>query len=281
MQPRHVLPIATIAALALLCTLLPFFPGRYDGLAVALSTMAQVAGTVGLLLVPVAASWLLVERVERLAGLRLAARLAAFAALAVVGAAVVLAAAVQDGFALAFATAALGVFAARRAWPSFLRLGEASTEHAGALPLYLIAVPLLVAALQYLVVDDAVAFSRDRAIRNSAPLLEAIERSRVERGEYPESLLAVNPDFFPGVVGIQAYHYERRSESYQLVFEQLTYRIGTRELVVYNPRDEHVMTSHARDLLELGPEDLALERTRGHYDVRDLPHRHWKFFWFD
>jgi hypothetical protein len=41
------------------------------------------------------------------------------------------------------------------------------------------------------------------------------------------------------------------------------------------------MTSHAMDLLELTPEQLALERTRGHYAVHDAPQPHWRYFWFD
>ena len=34
-------------------------------------------------------------------------------------------------------------------------------------------------------------------------------------------------------------------------------------------------------LLPLTPEELALDRTRGHYAVHDAPHPHWKYFWFD
>jgi hypothetical protein len=60
----------------------------------------------------------------------------------------------------------------------------------------------------------------------------------------------VNPDYWPGVTGISGYHYEPNGDAYNLLFEQFTYRLGTREFVMYNPRDEHVMTSHAMDLLE-------------------------------
>jgi hypothetical protein len=66
-----------------------------------------------------------------------------------------------------------------------------------------------------------------------------------------------------------------------LFFEQLALHFGTREFVMYNPRDQQVMTSHKMDLLELTPQELALEHTRGHNAVHHAPHPHWKYFWFD
>ena len=94
-------------------------------------------------------------------------------------------------------------------------------------------------------------------------------------------LLAVWPDYSPGVVGIKEYRYEPHRDAYNLVFEQFTNRLGTREIVMYNPRDEHVMTSHAVDLLRLTPEQLALEQTRGHYTRHNMSHPGWKYFLFD
>jgi hypothetical protein len=261
--------IGVFTGIVILCTVLPFLPGRHDVLAVPLSSMAQVIGTAGLILVPVGSLWMAAERVQRLAGLRFASRLLAFVMLAAVWAAVTLVATVQGGFALGIVSLACGVSVARKAWSS------------SRLPVYLVVVPLLVALVQLTLVDRAVAFSRQRAIRNSAPLIAAIERHRVTHGRYPESLLSVNPDIWPGVIGIAKYHYEPSGDAYNLVFEQFTYRFGTREFVMYNPHDKHGMTSHALDLLEVSPDQLALDRTRGHYAVRDAASRHWKYFWFD
>jgi hypothetical protein len=55
--------------------------------------------------------------------------------------------------------------------------------------------------------------------------------------------------------------------------------IGTREWVVYNPRDEHRMYSHTSWFLLLSPEEL--ERSQGWYAVHDSPTPHWKYFSFD
>lgn len=141
--------------------------------------------------------------------------------------------------------------------------------------------PVVVALLQWAFVERAIQSSRNRAIHNSAPLLAAIENYRARNGKYPPSLLAELPDYGPHVIGIREYRYEPHGEGYNLVFEQFNYRFGTREFVVYNPRDEHVMTAHASDILELTPEQLIVERTRGHHARHDLPQPHWKIFWFD
>ncbi|HEU4386253.1 MAG TPA: hypothetical protein VFV34_00550, partial [Blastocatellia bacterium] len=109
----------------------------------------------------------------------------------------------------------------------------------------------------------------------------AIEQHRAVHGRYPVSLLSVWRDYSPGVVGIETYQYETHFEGYNLVFEQFTYIIGTREFVVYNPRDEQVVTAHAVDLLRLTPSQLALERRRGHYEEQLASAPHWKYFRFD
>lgn len=66
-----------------------------------------------------------------------------------------------------------------------------------------------------------------------------------------------------------------------VILGQFALHFGTREFVMYNPGDQHAMTSHKMDRLQLTPPQLALEQSRGHYAVHDAPHLHWKYFWFD
>lgn len=282
---RHILGIVVTIAIILLCTLLPFLPGSYDNLAVALSEMAHMFGIVGLLLVPSGLLWLAANRSSRLAQRR-----HLFPLLALIGSTLVwlslwLAAIVQSGYVLSVMVVLAWIWVLRKAWATFRR-GTQTLDGPGAvpgsaLPFYLIAVPIAVMLLQWALVERAVEMSRNRAIANSARLIAAIEEYRERNGSYPTSLLAEWPDIMPQVIGIRQYHYEPHGEAYNLVFEQFNYRFGTREFVVYNPRDEQVMTAHAISILELTPNQLALERTRGHYASHDLPQPHWKLFWFD
>lgn len=131
------------------------------------------------------------------------------------------------------------------------------------------------------VIAPAIEFSRSRAIWNSAQLIADIEQYRAANGRYPASLLSVWEDNKPWVIGVRQYHYEPSGDAYNMFFEQLVLPFGTREFVMYNPRDAHALISHKRDLLQLTPQELALEQTRGHYAVHDAPHPHWRYFWFD
>jgi hypothetical protein len=279
MKMTRLAVVVAATSLAVLCfTFLPFLPGRHDSLAVALSAMAQTAGIASLVLVPVGILWILVDRIPRLAGGRSAVSLVALGLVALVWALASLVGAMQSGFTLGFASLIAGVFAIRRIWP---RLKRTKRPVPLAIPLSLVLAPTVVVLIQIMLRGPAVEFSRNRAIRNSQPLITALDRYHVTHGHYPASLLAVWPDYAPGVIGIKEYRYEPHGDAYNLVFEQFTYEIGTREFVVYNPLGEHVMTSHAMDLLRLTPELLALERARGHYAVHDAPYPHWRYFWFD
>ena len=275
------LRIAAATALIVLCTLLPFLPGPYDNLAVTLSGMAQLFGKVGLLLVPVGAIWIASGYWSRLAGRQYVFAIAALIAISVVWVIVSLGALMSSGLSLGVGCLALWAYVVSRVLSRLRLLKSATPQPASAVPLYLVIVPVAVALLQTAVAGPATEFSRSRAIRNSARLIADIEQHRAGHGRYPPSLLSVWRDYKPSVIGIYEYHYEPSGDAYNLFFEQLSFRLGTREFVMYNPRDQHAMTSHKMDILQMTAQELALDQTRGHYALHDAPHPHWKYFWFD
>lgn len=274
----HFLGITTATAGVILCTLLPFLPGPYDPLALPLSMMARVAGFVGLLFAPIGALWKASRYSRPLAGKQHACAAAALIVSLVVWAVVSLAAFALGSLSLALFCLALGVYVVFRVTPRLKGLKTAPTP-TPAPALYFLVVPVAVFLLQRAVLEPAVEFSRTRAISNSAQLIADIEQYRVTRGHYPPSLLSVNKDYSPGVIGIEKFHYEPSGDAFNLLFEQPASPLGTQEFVVYNPRGEQTATSHALDLLQFNPE--TLERARGYYAVHDVPHTHWKYFWFD
>jgi len=274
--------MTTATAGVILCTLLPFLPGPYDSLAVPLSLMAQVFGTLGLLLVPVGVLWVASGYWSRLAVKQYALAIAALIASSVAWAMVALAALVSGGALLGFGALALWIYVVSRVLPRLKRLKGTPPRPTGAVAVYLVIMPLAVLLLQIAVIAPAIEFSRSRAIRNAAQLIADIEQYRVANGRYPASLMSLwEDDYKPGVIGIKEYHYEPSHDAYNVFFEQLALHFGTREFVMYNPRDQQAMTSHKTDLLRLTPQQLAVDQSRGHYAVHDAPHVHWKYFWFD
>lgn len=269
----HFLRITTATAFIILCSVLPFLPGRYDAMAVPLSMLAQLFGKVGLLLVPVGAFWAAAETWSGSARTRYVFAITALIASSVVWLIISIGA--------LFESLTLGIFALVCGGYGIARLLPRLKSPNRAVAFYLLIVPVAVTLIQLVIGEPLTDFSRDRAIRNSAPLIADIERYRAANGRYPLSLVSVNKDYWPSVIGIRDYQYEPRGDAYNLLFEQITFELGTKEIVMYNPRGEHAMTSHAMDVLQLTPEQLALDQTRGHNSLHDAPQPNWKYFRFD
>ena len=175
----------------------------------------------------------------------------------------------SSGAAFAFGTLALA--AATFAW-----LGPRFT------PLEMAGAPLAALLLQMLLAGPMTEFSRNRAMDNSAALIAGLEAHRAAYGQYPQSLGAAWPDYKVSVRGIERFHFVPHGDTYNLYFEQplpLVIAAGTREFVVFNPRGEHMMLSHAAWHLSRAPARLAAGQ--GWYAAHDASRANWKRFQFD
>lgn len=259
----------------ILCMLYPFLPGGYDRLAVPLATMVQVFGVVGLALVPGGMLWLIRPRygfaisvVTAAVGTGIAVILALFATLSV-------------GNAFGVLTLSTSAYVLFRQISGLRRLQYVEHSRFHPAPLYLVFLPVIAFAAQLMLAGPVTRWSRDRAIANAAAFIADIEQYHDQHGRYPVSLQAQNRDYFPEVVGVDRYVYVPQGDSYNLSFEQprfLLDRFGTREWVVYNPRDEHRVYSHTSWLLP--PPDVA-EPSQGWYASGRTGHAQWMFFFFD
>jgi hypothetical protein len=129
------------------------------------------------------------------------------------------------------------------------------------------------------VLPRAADWSRDRAIRQSAALIAAIESFHARRGHYPVSLQSLNRDVPTGVIGIERFHYEQKGLAFNLFFVRQHVALDAREVVMFNPRNEHRFTSHELDILEYDGAELDLRR--GDRRRTTLAHEHWISFLFD
>jgi hypothetical protein len=272
--------VATLGLLLL--TFLPHLPGRYDRLAAAASLMAQVFGVTSLILVPIGAVWIACHWSSRLRRHQWLIALIALIVGGLVSMLVALAAWVSDSVLLAGFCLSLGLFGLARAARVVRRLKNAPAEKVSAAATFAFLVPIALFALQTVLAERVEDWSRRLAIQNAAPVIQAIEAYHRSQGRYPLSLHAVGDDDLPGVIGISGYLYEPSGDVYNLFFEQPSFTFGTREFVMYNPLDLQAFTAHRRDILELSPEGLALDQTRGHYAAYPVPGQlHWKRFLFD
>lgn len=267
-----VLVIALWVVMLVGAMLHPFLPGGADALAASIAPSATFASFVALLLPPIGLLWLLTGRGH------LAAKLAL-----IVGALVATAAALAMA-ATASVAAALAILAIAFTWLLRLRRSvSAAGASAGLLPRWvpiaLVVVPLSGMAAYFTLAERAEEWSRDRAIAHAADMIGAIERYRERTGAYPAALNSLWRDYATGVVGVDRYRYEPSGDAYNLYFEHPSTVIGTREIVMYNPRGEQDFSSHVMDLLEYSPEQIR--RARGHYAAHAMRQANWKRFLFD
>lgn len=285
----HLLGIGGLIVLVVLCTFYPFLPGEYDRFAVPLSALAQTLGLAGLLLVPVGVSWVAYETRKRTRSKRnlpSKARgyyfaLASLVTASVVATAVSFGTLMSTGPSLALLTLSLWILIVLRLIPKVKLMKTAEAESFNPAPLYLVFVFSVVFIFQVSLAGAAKEFSRNRAIANSAEMINDIERYRAAYGHYPSFMGAVNKDYNPAVAGIEQFHYAPNGDAYNLYFEQPVslFDFGIREFVVYNSLDEHVMVSHAAWVVAGAPDEL--EARQGWHSVHDAPSPHWKYFWFD
>jgi hypothetical protein len=150
------------------------------------------------------------------------------------------------------------------------------------LPGYLVAVPFLILMIQLLLAKPLTNHSRNSAIKNAAEYISHLEDFHAKYRYYQGSIQAMHKDYNTGITGIEKYHYLQYGDSYNLSFEQPRFFFdvfGTREWVVYNPKDEHRVYSHTSWISLFSPG--ALERSQGWYTSGDTEHPHWKYFFFD
>ncbi|GIH28373.1 hypothetical protein Aph01nite_66830 [Acrocarpospora phusangensis] len=278
----HGVFIGAIAAFLVLLLLYPFLPGAYDSLAMPLSMMVQIFGGVGILVVITAIPWLIYEVWNKRKRKSHYFAIVSMGTSTIVALAVSLAAAAQFGLSLGVLSFTLWIVALMRWARRMTLLKTAETRRFNPAPVYLVLLPLIALAGQILLAAPLTTSSRDHAIANAAELVRDIERHRAEFGSYPESLLAVWPDYLPAVTGIEKYNYAKSGESYNVSFEQPRFFFdifGTREFVMYNPRDEQLMPSHASWIL-IWPAE-RIRTTQGWYASGDTGTPHWKYFRFD
>jgi hypothetical protein len=256
--------LSGIVVLLTLCAFYPFLPGEYDGLALGLSLVAQILGAAGLLFVPIGALWLIddarkgASRRENVTAPRNYYALAGVIVYVIVAVIVSVAAWRTGGLAFGCATLALSTYVFSKFVSRLKRVARSKIWSCGSTPLCLTAMPIVIFALQLLLADRMTEFSRARAIANSAELIDELENYHATHGRYPQSLAGVWPNYKVSVIGIEQFHYAPDGDAYNLYFEQplpLFTAPGTREFVVYNPRDKHLLFSHAAWNLRRSPTD--------------------------
>ncbi|MBS1557007.1 MAG: hypothetical protein JSU09_18960 [Bacteroidetes bacterium] len=260
-----------LIALALLTTAMisPFLPGSTDPVSGSVAMVVQVYSGLGLISTVTGCLLLISGKSKVLFRVHVYATLFLFA---IITLATFFAVSKLLGVGLLIATTLFARFALR----------EREFDHKTNWIVCTIFLPAALLIIQILVGPSLTRYSRNRAIENASELIHEIERYKVKTGTYPLTLNAVWKDYYPDVAGVEKYHYSYDSNTYHVYFEQPRFffdQFGTREIVAFNPEDEHLIVSHASWYMLLGQSQVR--STPGWYAVHDARLPHWKYFWFD
>lgn len=110
-------------------------------------------------------------------------------------------------------------------------------------------------------------FSRDFAINRTEDLIQSIEKFKLEKGKYPDSLTELTPDFIsnipsPFIMGIDEYYYKKQGDTYNISFQQNVIMSFNFEVVTFDPTDNHKADGEWTDMYDTGKD-------------------HWKYYVYD
>lgn len=290
MMKLHFIRITLICLLIIFLIFIPFLPGAYDNLAVMISSELQYVSFVCLLLVPIGIMWLIYELFRRKINRKGASKNVYFAkaALLVLSISAIVAAIVAFGGIGSFRGSAIFGISLLIGYiyivfsiiiPRLRKMKYADDLKVNPIIFYLIIIPLVVVIFRTAFIIPATEYSRTHAIEQSEEIIQDLEAYYAKNNQYPVSLQGLWKDYDTDVIGIEKYYYEPNGNAYNLFFEQFTYDLFAREIVMYNKLDEHIIRSHPSFIFSLNQEDFA--RYRGYFSEKSLPQQHWKYFWFD
>lgn len=263
-----------ILALLTFGLLYPFVPGKYDALAMPLFTLIQSIGLFGMLFVVLGFIWLSTSQTKR-SYTNLFYYLGIFQAIILV-----LIAYFTSGVVLSILVAAVSLFLLIKIRNNLRKTIDSNTSSPA--PLYLIFIPSYILLFSLVCAKPLTSWSRQRSIVNATSFIADIEQFKITNGFYPRALQAMYDDYFPQTIGVEKYNYFPHNDAYNISFEQPRFFldvIGTREWLVYNPKDEHRVFSYTSWQLLLSPHESS--RQQGWYASERNVLPHWTSFYFD
>ncbi len=243
MKPGNWLLLLLLLLLVAVASLAPFLPGSSNNFSHGISQFAQITGYIGWPFVPFGLVWLIIEMRNK-NGQQLTrwtngyypswlALIPIFVFLPLQIIRAPLEGRTFDLWPLAIILSVVAFIIYR-----ILKLKNKTEYKFNPAPLYIVLIPVIALLTSKYAVEKAAAFTREKAIVKTEPLIAAIEKYKTENGEYPENLESLKGNYIheipkPTIMGMRAYQYEKRNGSFLLSFERFWHWSAT-EVVVYN-----------------------------------------------
>jgi hypothetical protein len=256
--------------LVVAAALIPFIPGPFSNAFLTLSLLSIAAGFFGLLLIPIAVTWLVLEiralmrphekRNNWNNGYYLS--IAATVICVLLGALTMILLYHEYGTWPMVIVGVILLFLLQFVISGIKKLKQAKESRFHVAPVYMLSIPVVAFLIQAYAVQPVSEVGRGHAIERSASLINAIEDYKIQHGEYPASLDALAMRIpKPGVMGIAEFQYIKYDNDYTLFFIQHQHFYATQEVVIYNKNNEH--------------------RVKGHFAAFNAGATNWRYYWLD
>lgn len=253
-----------------LASVAPFLPGPTNDISHNISKFAQIIGYIGLFLMPFGLLWLIIEirnkkdqKLNKWTNGYYPALLTISPFLLLI--LVQIRAGLQTGgepVILPFATMSLIL---AFIFYQIQKLKNKTTYKFNVAPVYIVLLPLAILLTSKFAIEKAATYCRENVIEKTEPVIVALEKYKTAQGNYPEKLEDLVGTYIPAIptfniMGINAYQYEKRNNTFQLSFEQNWHWSAT-DVVVYVKNGHKIMKSK--------------------YENFATSHPNWRYFYVD
>lgn len=208
-----------VIILFILAAVAPFLPGPTSKLPHNISQFAQIIGYIGLFFLPFSLFWLIIEfrnkkdqKLNKWTNGYYPALLTAspflFLLLFQIGNAV------KEGWKVVFEPFAFFFLLFVFIFYRIQKLKNKTAYKFNIAPVYIVLLPLAVLLTSQFVVEKAATYCRENVIKETEPLITALEKYKTTQGNYPEKLEDLVGAYIPtiptfNIMGLNAYQYEK------------------------------------------------------------------------
>lgn len=288
MRKQDGVKLCAMNLLLVLIIVFPFLPGPPSGLVLVLSVLGQITGFLGLVFLPVAVTWTILELRRQIKirkgvvynGSSYGYSILVLVLCTLIYSLVVLALFPTAGILSGSMAVVVGVFFFVLALRGINRTQKHPGKKFNMVPLYFLTLPVIAFFARSFVLGPVSDFSREYAIERSQPLIASIEAYRMEKGEYPETLAALGEKNTgkPFIIGISEYRYNRIDGQYSLSFSQWLDFGSLEEIVLYDKTDlAHRLTGRYAEY----DYRFDLCRIKGAFSKGETRYSNWKYYHCD
>jgi hypothetical protein len=280
MKKLHLIRLALINLLLVVCFILPYLPGPSNDIVTAVSLYAQSPGFLGLIVLPIGLIWITFEllklRSNDLKYSKISFWLAIIATLLITLIGVLMTVVIIAQFSVfgGIMGSLILIYALIKSVKGIINLRLQPSIRFNVVPVYLFIIPLVSLGARFYMEPSLSTYSRNTAIGQGESLIALIEEYKNKQGYYPSRLSDLGTSPRTHVMGIQPFRYNTTGNDFHLSFSQWVQFGIVEEIVLYDRKT-------AEDVNQAYNYYFDQHRVKGAFASYNTHHTHWRYYLCD